>query len=154
MFTFIIITLSLFVQSVHMFEHISQTIQKFVLNYQLAHGIIGSKIDLEPVRFIFNLTYLVLIVLIFIYLRPSLKTNDTVFMLLLMVIILQTWHFIEHSMKLFHHFTLNCKSCPGILGNDYNLILLHLFYNSIVFIPSVVVYLIIIRHYQKSIKYT
>lgn len=154
LFTFIIITTSIFVQSIHMMEHISQTIQKFVLNYQVAQGIIGSKVDLEPIHFVFNLTYLVLIILTLIYLKPSLKTKDLNFILLITVLILQTWHFIEHSVKLYQHLTINCKSCPGILGNDYNLILLHLFYNSIVFIPLVLVYSIIIRHYHKMIKYS
>ena len=45
------------IQTLHMVEHVAQVLQKFVLDFPYAHGLIGS-FDLEQVHFIFNLMYL------------------------------------------------------------------------------------------------
>jgi hypothetical protein len=56
--SYVILTVTVAVQSFHMLEHIVQVIQKFVLQFPVAHGIIGASLDFETVHFAFNLVYL------------------------------------------------------------------------------------------------
>ena len=49
---------TLFILTFHMVEHVAQVVQKFGLGIAPAHGLIGQ-LDLEPVHFWFNLSYLV-----------------------------------------------------------------------------------------------
>jgi hypothetical protein len=58
---YVILVLAVAVQSFHMLEHIVQVIQKFVLQYPVAHGVLGASLDFEPVHFTFNVVYLALI---------------------------------------------------------------------------------------------
>ena len=55
------------------------------------------------------------------------------------VLLFQSWH-LEHAVKLDQHFVDGCISCPGILGNYFDVILLHFTYNVIVYVPLLVVF--------------
>ena len=58
------------------------------------------------------------------------------------VLVLQSWHFIEHAVKLEQHLVNRCVSCPDILRHYFDVILLHLTYNTIVYVPLNVVFAI------------
>jgi len=57
-------------------------------------------------------------------------------------LVFQSWHFLEHAVKLAQHFVNGCISCPGILGNYFDVILLHFTYNAIVYMPLVLIFVI------------
>ena len=44
---YMILTVDVAVQSFHMLEHMIQVIQKFVLQFPIAHGILGASLDFE-----------------------------------------------------------------------------------------------------------
>jgi hypothetical protein len=47
-----------------------------------------------------------------------------------LVLVFQSWHFVEYAVKLEQHVVNGCVSCPGILGHYFDPILLHLVYNT------------------------
>jgi len=57
-------------------------------------------------------------------------------------LVFQSWHFVEHAVKLAQHFVNGCISCPGILGNYFDVILLHFPYNAIVYMSLVLIFVI------------
>lgn len=145
--TYVILTLALAVQSFHMLEHIVQLIQKFVLNISAAHGLLGASLDFEPVHFIYNIIYLSLIAIVWQSFRNTpVRNMKLIYGLLSFVLVSQSWHFLEHIVKLQQHFVNGCLTCSGILGYYANPILLHFGYNMIVFVPLIIVYVIL--HYK------
>ncbi|MDP9287466.1 MAG: hypothetical protein M3P08_04630 [Thermoproteota archaeon] len=44
---YVILTVAVAVQSFHILEHMVQVIQKFVLQFPVAHGILGASLDFE-----------------------------------------------------------------------------------------------------------
>ncbi|KRT76172.1 MAG: hypothetical protein XU14_C0061G0007 [Armatimonadetes bacterium CSP1-3] len=44
----------LIIQGAHMVEHVAQVIQKFLLGFDKAHGLLGSAFDFEWVHFIYK----------------------------------------------------------------------------------------------------
>jgi hypothetical protein len=127
-----------------MAEHISQLVQKFVLDIQPANGILGRNLDFEPVHFVYNLGYLFLISFIWIGLmKIRIKEMRVIFSLITFVLIFQSWHFVEHSVKLLQHYTEGCVSCQGILGRFTNVMILHFIYNLIAFVPLILSYILI-----------
>jgi hypothetical protein len=144
---YVILTIALAVQSFHMLEHIAQLVQKFVLNIHAAHGLLGASLDFEPVHFTYNTIYLALVVIVWLSFRNTPIKNmkgicSYLLPLISFVLVTQSWHFVEHAVKLEQHFISGCLSCPGILGYYTDPILLHFAYNTIVFLPLVVVYVV------------
>ena len=141
---FVILTLAVAVQSFHMLEHIVQVLQKFVLQLPVAHGILGASLDFEPVHFTFNILYLGLVAAVWIsFTKTPIRKMNLIYGLVTFVLVFQSWHFIEHAVKLEQHFVNGCISCPGILGYYYDPILLHFAYNTIVYVPLIVVFVIL-----------
>jgi hypothetical protein len=142
--SFIILIIAMLVQSFHMVEHIAQIVEKFVLNHPQAHGVLGKSLDFEPVHFVYNLSYLTLVAIAWIGFRKiHIKKMQMAFWLITFVLIFQSWHFIEHAVKLEQHFIEGCISCQGILGRVTNVMILHFIYNLVAFIPLVIAYMII-----------
>ena len=141
---FVILTLAVAVQSFHMLEHIVQVLQKFVLQLPVAHGILGASLDFEPVHFTFNILYLGLVAAVWIsFTKTPIRKMNLIYGLVTFVLVFQSWHFIEHAVKLEQHFVNGCISCPGILGYYFDPILLHFAYNTIVCLPLIVVFVIL-----------
>jgi hypothetical protein len=141
---FVILTLAVAVQSFHMLEHIVQVLQKFVLQLPVAHGILGASLDFEPVHFTFNILYLGLVAAVWIsFTITPIRKMNLIYGLVTFVLVFQSWHFIEHAVKLEQHFVNGCISCPGILGYYFDPILLHFAYNTIVYVPMIVVFVIL-----------
>jgi len=148
---FVILTLAVAVQSFHMLEHIVQVIQKFILQLPVAHGILGASLDFEPVHFTFNILYLGLVAAVWIiFTETPIRKMNLIYGLVTFVLVFQLWHFIEHAVKLVQHFVNGCISCPGILGYYFDPILLHFAYNTIVYVPLIVVFVIL--QYKFAIK--
>jgi hypothetical protein len=140
---YVILTVAVAVQSFHILEHIVQVIQKFVLQLPVAHGILGASLDFEPVHFTFNVVYLALVALVWIsFTKTPIRKMQLIYGLVTFVLVFQSWHFIEHAVKLDQHFVNGCVSCPGILGHYFDVILLHFTYNAVVYVPLVVVFTI------------
>ena len=141
---FVILTLAVAVQSFHMLKHIVQVVEKFILQLPVAHGILGASLDFEPVHFTFNILYLGLVAAVWIsFTKTPIRKMNLIYGLLTFVLVFQSWHFIEHAVKLEQHFVNGCISCPGILGYYFDPILLHFAYNTIVYVPLIVVFVIL-----------
>jgi len=148
---YLILTLAVAVQSFHMLEHIAQLIQKFVLHLPVAHGILGASLDFEPVHFTYNTIYLALVAIVWLsFTNTPLRNMKLIYGPVTFVLVFQSWHFAEHTVKLEQHFVNGCISCPGILGSYFDPILLHFAYNTIVFVPLIVVFMIF--HYKFLVK--
>jgi hypothetical protein len=152
---YVILTIALAVQSFHMLEHIAQLVQKFVLNSPTAHGLLGASLDFEPVHFTYNTIYLILVaIVLFSFRNTPIRKMKLIYGLLAFVLVFQSWHFVEHAVKLDQHFTTGCLSCPGILGYYTNPILLHFAYNIIVFVPLILAYVVLQCRLTINIKTT
>ena len=146
-FTFLSMAVfTLFIQTFHMVEHVAQVIQKFGLGITPAHGLIGQ-LDLEPVHFWFNLSYLVFIGLTFmgwLVCRNDIANCTrywaTFTGVLLTGLLIQMWHMTEHSVKFAQFLNTGMHGTPGILGGYFDPVLLHFSYNLIVYLPLVIVF--------------
>ncbi len=128
-----------------MVEHVAQVIQKFAI-HALAHGLIGQ-LDLEPVHFWFNLFYLVFLgftLMGWFLCRTDVSkctTNWSTYTgVLLIGFLIQTWYMTEHSVKFAQFLHTGMQGTPGILGSYFEPVLLHFFYNTIVYLPLAVVF--------------
>ncbi|WP_144239498.1 hypothetical protein [Nitrososphaera viennensis] len=73
------------------------------------------------------------------------KYSAAINVLFLSAMALQSWHFVEHSVKLEQHIVQSCASCLGILGNYFDPVVLHLVYNIAVFAPFLTAFVLIQR---------
>jgi hypothetical protein len=144
--TFAFVSIAVAIQLLHMLEHVSQVIQTFIQNSPSAHGLLGQSVAIEPLHFIYNISYLGLLALVWLRFRNNTamrKTMKLAYGLVTFVLVFQSWHFVEHTVKLEQHFIDGCITCPGILGHSISLPILHFAYNLIVLIPLVVVFYLI-----------
>lgn len=140
---YVILTVAIAVQSFHMLEHVAQVVQKFVLQLPVAHGLLGASLDFEPVHFAFNVLYLSLVAAVWVSFRKTpIRKMNLIYGLITFVLVFQSWHFIEHAVKLEQHFVKGCVTCPGILGYYFDPILLHFTYNTVVYVPLIVIFAI------------
>ena len=141
--------LTVAVQSFHMLEHVVQVIQKFVLNSTQAHGLVGQ-LDLEWVHFAFNTVYIGLFVYLLLgWLKYGGRLSDIRGMclaVLLVGVVFQGYHEVEHSVKFAQFLETGVQGTPGILGSHFNGIMLHFTYNVLVFIPLLLVFFVTGMH--------
>jgi len=128
-----VFAVTLAVQSFHMLEHVVQVLQAFVFHILPAHGILGSIFDLEWVHFFYNTDlYLFLIlgaVVLVLERRPRPRAG---WRWLGASLAFQTYHEIEHIVKIAQHISTGIDPAPGILGHFINLIWLHFTFNLII----------------------
>ena len=138
--------LTLALQTGHMLEHVVQVIQKFVLGSSNAHGLIG-RLDIEWVHFGFNTAYFVLLLPLVwgwlayrreIGLLGRCWTGLTV--VCLVTLLIQSYHQVEHSVKLVQFLHTNMQGTLGILGAHFDLVLLHFTINALVYLPLVILF--------------
>ncbi len=138
--------LTLALQTGHMLEHVVQVIQKFVLGSSNAHGLIG-RLDIEWVHFGFNTAYFVLLLpLVWGWLAYRREigllgrrwTGLTV--VCLVTLLIQSYHQVEHSVKLVQFLHNNMQGTLGILGANFDLVLLHFTINALVYLPLVILF--------------
>jgi hypothetical protein len=111
-----------------MVEHVAQVIQKFYLKRNIAHGIVGQ-LDLEWVHFGYNLMILAAIHYLFIVFTPYLRDRGRVSKTFLALVIIQSYHMLEHVTKIIQHLNTGKQGTPGILGNFINPIWFHFWIN-------------------------
>lgn len=134
---------ALVIQGLHFVEHIAQVGQKFFLGFREAHGILGAAFDTEWVHFGYNLALLALLWgLLFAYRLhhgPTWTGGMRWYRLaLLFLVTFQSYHMVEHGVKVAQHITGGCASCPGLLGATVNLVWLHFFINLVILVSLAV----------------
>lgn len=125
-------------QGVHELEHIVQANQRFVFNDPKGSGILGSWLDIEPVHLVYNGALLLLIALTCylggFFSRKS-RQRPLAVGLVSVALLFQSYHFVEHIFKMAQFIETGMNGTPGILGHVFNLVWLHLTYNTIVYLP-------------------
>lgn len=120
-------------QLFHLLEHIVQVAQGKFLGIKPAHGILGSFFDLEWVHFIYNWgLYALLIVATIAVIREGKIRPPLGWLFLGATIAVQSYHVVEHTVKIYQHITTGADPAPGILGQIFDLIWLHFWFNVIV----------------------
>jgi hypothetical protein len=135
--------LTVVVQAFHFVEHVAQMLQRFVFNITPAHGLIG-RLDLEQVHVVYNTMYLAMAVYLLVgwlALRRELPRMGGLFVgLLVFAVVAQSYHEVEHAVKLFQFLDTNKQGTPGILGTHFDGVLLHFIFNLTVFLPILVTF--------------
>lgn len=145
------------VQGLHELEHIVQVFQRYALHIPNGNGLVGSLADIEPVHFVYNTAYLGLLVAVYALLglhreAPS-EDGRRVSGLLAFALVFQVWHELEHVFKLAQYATLGGVNGtggifgqgPGGLSPIFPVPLLHLAYNTAVYVPAVMAFVALIR---------
>ncbi len=107
---FLLLKLTLLVQTAHYLEHIAQVIQVYSLSFypKDAHGLLGFVFDSEWVHFIYNIVLELALIAVYRYYRhhrefwlgPSRLARSS----LQVVVVLQGYHALEHFAKLYQHY--------------------------------------------------
>jgi len=128
-----IFLLALVLQLFHLLEHVVQVAQGKFLGIKPAHGILGSFFDLEWVHFIYNWgLYALLIVATVAVLRERRVRPPVGWLFLGAALAVQSYHVLEHTVKIIQHVSSGIDPAPGILGQIYDLIWLHFDINVVV----------------------
>ena len=135
--------LTLIIQAFHMVEHVAQVMQKFVFDITPAHGLIGQ-LDLEQVHFAFNLFYLTTLVIVMVgwlyYGSQICSKQKGLAAMLIGTVAVQSYHMVEHSIKLAQFIATGMQGTPGIAGMHFDAVIFHALMNMAVFVPIVVVF--------------
>ena len=135
--------ITLIIQTLHMVEHVAQVVQKFVLDFPYAHGLIGS-FDVEQVHFTFNLLYLGTLFYITLgwlnFGSQMCRNYKMLGAILVTSALMQSYHMVEHSAKLIQFFGSGLQGTPGILGAHFDGVIFHAVMNTGVYLPVVVVF--------------
>jgi hypothetical protein len=139
-------------QGFHELEHIVQVFQRTVFANPTGAGILGSLFDAVPVHFMYNTVFLALLIATYVLLGLHQGTRrefgSLVFVLLTFAVVWQTWHELEHIVKLYQYYTLGYNNAvggilavgPGGILPLFNNMWLHFWYNTIVYVPIVIAY--------------
>lgn len=132
------LTLVLF-QGFHQVEHGIQVVQAFVLHVRGAAGLLGSVFGLEPVHFAYNTWFLAIAVAVFrtfgFTVRGTVARPLVVGMLLGLGTSVQSYHVVEHVVKVAQFLDSGLNGVPGLLGTRFNAIWLHFWLNAAAYLP-------------------
>jgi hypothetical protein len=134
---------ALLFQGLHELEHIVQVIQRNVLGIKNGAGLFGSVFDLEPVHFAYNLTFLILLGLAAVGLRQRgavPRRQALVLALLSLTLVGQSYHTVEHVVKMAQFLETGRNGTPGILGEWIPVVWLHFWINTALLVPVVAVF--------------
>ena len=127
-------------QGFHELEHVVQVVQRSLLNIKLGAGILGSVFDLEPVHLFYNLTFLALLALAYLGCRQAGGVPDRrtlVLRLLGLALVAQSYHALEHVVKIAQFLETGRNGTPGILGAWVPVVWLHFGFNTLIYAPIV-----------------
>ncbi len=137
-------------QGFHEVEHVVQIVQRYVgigsgfFNNPKGAGILGSWLDVEPVHLGYNAVFLFLVGLCFwvggFYKKDFIRRYPLPFGLMAFALLFEGYHFVEHIVKIVQFIETGKNGTPGILGNFFNLVWLHFAYNTIAYVPLLVVF--------------
>lgn len=146
---------TLVIQALHMVEHVAQVMQKFVFHIVPAHGLIGQ-LDLEQVHFAFNLLYLGTLIYVMLgwlnFGGQVCRNQKLCAAMLITTVAVQTYHVLEHSVKLAQFIASGMQGTPGIAGMHFDGVIFHALMNTAVFLPVVVVFFCAGLHRGLSLK--
>lgn len=128
-------------QILHWVEHLAQFYQHWWLGLSLlhSHGILFF-FDFEWNHFTFNTLYWLGLIAVFFGSgmhragHPARRKALVFWGFLLGGVAVQSYHQIEHFVKIYQHLTVGCEPCPGILGYALDGIYLHFTLNTIILI--------------------
>jgi hypothetical protein len=146
------------VQGFHLIEHVTQVVQRYFLGIPNGSGIVGSVADIEPVHFVYNVGYLVLLVATFLLLARDGTTTlgRPVQALLIFTLLFQGFHVVEHVFKMIQYFQLGLQNgTGGIFGAGQGAVaplapipLLHLGYNAVAYLPAVAAFVLLLLRWS------
>ena len=123
-------------QGLHIVEHIAQIYEHAFLGWSIqdSHGIIFF-LDLEWNHFIFDsIVYLSLLAYVFFKSKMYLAQSSSIPILLFTSgLAFQSYHAVEHFVRMMQYYQSGCTPCLGILGNYVDLVYLHGFLNFAVY---------------------
>lgn len=106
------------IQGFHMLEHVAQVIQRYGLGHSPAHahGLLGM-LDLEWVHVFYNGALLLALYWLFLIGKRHLRALGIVtYALFVTALWLQSYHMVEHLVKITQHLATGVQGTPGILG--------------------------------------
>lgn len=130
------LAVGLAIQTFHMGEHFVQVFRVHFDGVPSRGGIVGSVVDTEWVHFAYNLAVLIgLVAVIAARFRGWLPRGraDIGDALLAAATLMQSYHVVEHSVKVTQHLVTGAKVNPGILGSSIDLVWLHFVINLAVY---------------------
>lgn len=134
------------VQGFHEVEHVVQVLQRYVFGNPRGAGFLGTWVDVEPLHFAYNAVFLLLVAVCFVaagYHRGMGKRHHMLaFWFMAFALHFQVYHFVEHVFKIAQFIDTGRNGTPGIIGNFFNIVWVHFFYNTIEYIPIVLAFVI------------
>jgi hypothetical protein len=126
-------------QGVHEIEHVVQVVQRTVLGVGNGAGVLGSVFDIEPVHMVYNAAFLVLLGAVYVGCRRHRSAiparGALVLSLLGLAVALQSYHTVEHVVKMWQYVATGLNGTPGILGHWIPVVYLHFAYNTLIYLP-------------------
>jgi nitrous oxidase accessory protein NosD len=136
------------IQSFHMLEHGIQVVQVYAIDGELRAGLLGRWIDVEWVHFVYNLTVLAFVWWIWRLVRPGgaeYRRLGAAAPWVLAGVVIQAYHFVEHSAKMVQHLVWGVKTAPGLLGGPIGLVWFHYGINLAVYAAMAVPVVVLAR---------
>ncbi|HJR45071.1 MAG TPA: right-handed parallel beta-helix repeat-containing protein [Actinomycetota bacterium] len=128
------------IQTFHMAEHTLQVWRVRIDQIPSRGGIVGPRVEAEWIHFAYNGAVVLAIAIVFVARARGwapagrLDIGDR---MLTAGLLVQGYHFVEHSAKLFQHIQGGAKVNPGFAGGVVDLVLLHFAVNLIVYLAMV-----------------
>ena len=133
-------------QGFHQIEHVVQVVQRSVLGVAGGAGILGSVFDIEPVHMAYNAAFQLLLATVYVGVRGNRaaipRRASLVLGLLGLSLALQSYHTLEHLVKMWQYLETGLNGTPGILGRWLPVVYLHFWYNTVVYAPALVAFLV------------
>lgn len=139
-----VLALALAVQGFHWIEHLAQVYQHWWLSLPIkeSRGILFF-LDLEWNHFVFNSVYLLLLAAAWFLLQGI--VSHVVIRFLAAGTLIQSYHLVEHMVRIWQHIQTTCEPCKGILGRYVDGVYLHFVFNTLVFILPLIAILLLMR---------
>jgi len=133
-------------QGFHQVEHLVQVVQRSVLGVANGAGMLGSVFDIEPVHMVYNAAFLGLLAAVYLGARGNRvaipRRASLVLGLLGLSLVLQSYHTVEHVVKMWQFSQSGLNGTPGILGHWVPVVYLHFWYNTLIYAPALAAFLV------------
>jgi hypothetical protein len=153
------------VQGVHVFEHVVQLVQVFVLGIpdKDALGLLGYVFRFqgteEWLHLVFNGLYVASLVVVAwgFFISPAARSVVPTWGMVAFLVfglLLEMWHVNEHIVIISNVIANNGCPCPGILDERLGLsdTVLHFGYNSVAYVATVIPFAFLLRHRRRSAR--
>ncbi len=131
-------------QGLHEIEHIIQMVQVYLLDEPGAAGLFGAIFNVEVIHLSYNAWFLALALTVtggyVVWHRRELAPGRALAALLVFGTAVQSYHVVEHVVRVGQFLQSGVDGTPGILGQYVDLVLLHFLFNTVAFMPFVAVF--------------